>query len=73
VDNFVNNYLRSMLRSPYKCHTHSVYLSYQPQGAKMDEQFQQWIDLYNEGAIDASQLVSELEFDGFDGDIIDFL
>lgn len=36
-------------------------------------EFQHWIDLYNEGSIDASELVSELEFDGFDGDIMDFL
>lgn len=39
----------------------------------MDEQFQQWFDLYHDGKIDAMQLVSELEFDGFDGDIVEYL
>jgi len=35
--------------------------------------FDQWIDLYNSGEIDAVEFVSEMEFDGFDGDLIDFL
>lgn len=37
------------------------------------DDFQHWIDLYNDGSIDASQLVSELEFGGFDGDLFDIL
>jgi hypothetical protein len=39
----------------------------------MEEQFKQWFDLYHEGKIDGFQLMAELEFDGFDGDIIEFL
>jgi hypothetical protein len=39
----------------------------------LDEQFQQWIDLYNKGEITPAEFVSEMEFDGFDGDLTDYL
>jgi transcription elongation factor Elf1 len=35
--------------------------------------YNEWVDLYNEGKIDASEFVSEMETDGFDGDLTDFL
>jgi hypothetical protein len=35
--------------------------------------FDQTIKQYKDGEISASKLVSELEFDGFDGDITDIL
>ena len=41
--------------------------------AELEPNIQEWIDLYHEGKIDAWRLQSELEFDGFDGDIIEFL
>jgi hypothetical protein len=39
----------------------------------LDEQFQQWVDLYNEGKLSPAEFVSEMEFDNFDGDLTDYL
>jgi len=40
---------------------------------ELDTPFQEWVDLYNEGEITPEEFVSEMEFDGFDGDLIDYL
>lgn len=39
----------------------------------LDEQFQQWVDLYQAGEIDVVEFVAEMEFDNFDGDLTDYL
>lgn len=43
------------------------------QDKELDTPFQEWVELYNAGEIDAIEFVSEMEFDGFDGDLIDYL
>lgn len=38
-----------------------------------NEQVQELFDLFHEGEITATELMSDLDFGGFDGDLIDFL
>lgn len=40
---------------------------------ELDTPFADWVRLYNDGEITPAEFVSEMEFDGFDGDLIDFL
>jgi hypothetical protein len=38
-----------------------------------NEQVQELFDMFHEGEISAAELMSDLDFGGFDGDLIDFL
>lgn len=38
-----------------------------------NEQVQELFDLFHEGEITAIELMNDLDFGGFDGDLIDFL
>lgn len=40
---------------------------------ELDTPFQEWVDLYRNGEITPEEFVSEMEFDGFDGDLIEYL
>jgi hypothetical protein len=40
---------------------------------ELDTPFADWVQLYNDGKLTPEEFVSEMEFDGFDGDLIDFL
>jgi hypothetical protein len=40
---------------------------------ELDTQFAEWVRLYNEGELTPAEFVSEMEFDGFDGDLTDLL
>jgi hypothetical protein len=41
--------------------------------SELDFPFQEWVDLYRKGELSPAEFVSEMEFDGFDGDLTDFL
>jgi len=38
-----------------------------------EEQVQELFDLFHQGELTASELMHDLDFGGFDGDILDFL
>lgn len=40
---------------------------------RLDFPFSDWVRMYHEGELSPEEFVSEMEFDGFDGDLIDFL
>lgn len=39
----------------------------------LDAPFSEWVKMYQDGELSPEEFVSEMEFDGFDGDLIDFL
>jgi hypothetical protein len=40
---------------------------------KLDFPFGDWVRMYHDGELTPEEFVSEMEFDGFDGDLIQYL